>query len=265
MVIQEMHYDFKIKSDKVDSLNKRNFNPAEIDWLLNEAQLVVLKLNYGLNNPKGVGFEGIESRVQDLKMLHIKSPEKQAGLTPTLISTDKYEVNLSNLAYEHLFTTRIRATIKEKNCDKSVGINTVQTDDLNDVLSDPHNRPNFKFGKVIGVYGDSRTRIPTPRNPSGAGSLYLYSRNFTIEEVFVDYLKYPQRLWIGSYDLTTDLRPKTAGNSYIYNSLTDPPVSCELNSHMHNEIVDMAVLLAARLIQDPNAVQLSQFTFTNNK
>jgi len=72
--IQEQHFDFDMKVDKVDSLQKRSFNTAQKDWLLNEAQTVWLKNNYDVTQINRVSFEVTEHRVQDLKNLHIKSP-----------------------------------------------------------------------------------------------------------------------------------------------------------------------------------------------
>ena len=43
MDVKSMHYDFKLKMDRVDTLSNPDFNIAEIDWLLNEAQLVFVK------------------------------------------------------------------------------------------------------------------------------------------------------------------------------------------------------------------------------
>ena len=56
--VQEMHYDFKIKFNKLDSNDYRDFQVPEIDWLLNEAQEIFLKQRYGINNTTQKGFEG---------------------------------------------------------------------------------------------------------------------------------------------------------------------------------------------------------------
>jgi hypothetical protein len=266
MRIEEQHYDFKIKKDKVDSLQKRNFNPAQIDWLLNEAIWVWLKTNYGLSNKFQTGFEGTEHRIQDLKNLHIKSPNPQPAVVPALMVTGEYELDLKDLEYEHLFSTRVRAKITKDNCTKVVGVTVTQTDDLNETLYDPFNKPSFSYNRIIGVYGRATDTTGTIINPYGLGSLYLYTDGtFTIDEVYIDYIKYPNRVWIGSYDLTSDLRPKNANNTYIYQTSVDNPVHCDINSHAHNEIVDIAVNLAAMMVEDPNMVQLSALKIQTNK
>ena len=60
MTINEMHYDFKVKIDKVDSMSKKNFLPNEIDWIINEAIQIFVKQRYGQNNLKRAGFESIQ-------------------------------------------------------------------------------------------------------------------------------------------------------------------------------------------------------------
>ena len=44
MTIQEMHYDVKMKLNKVDSQQYRNLIIPQVDWILNEAQELFVKL-----------------------------------------------------------------------------------------------------------------------------------------------------------------------------------------------------------------------------
>ena len=52
MTVQEMHYEFKLKLNKVDSLDYSNFQVPEIDWYLNEAMNVFMKQRYGIFSSK---------------------------------------------------------------------------------------------------------------------------------------------------------------------------------------------------------------------
>lgn len=267
MTIQEAIYDFKIKSDKVDTLQKRNFSLAEIDWLLGEAQWVWLKTNYGLTNKTKTGFEGTEHRIQDLKNLHIKSPtDIQPSLIPKDLGNGVYEVDTAILSFEHLFTTRARAKITKNNCSKFANITVTQTDDLNSALVDPFNSPNFNFGTVLGVYGKSTSGNVTSVNLNGSGSLFLYTDGtFTIDLVDIDYIKYPNRVWSGTYDITSDLKPKDVNNTYVYQAGVDTPVHFETNAHTHNEIVDFAVSLASQYVENSTSYQLAQQRAQLNK
>lgn len=266
MVIQEMHFDFDIKADKVDSLQKRSFNTAQKDWIFNEAQWVLLKNKYGITQTNRGAFEVTEHRIQDLKNLHVKFPFPQPGIAANSISDNLFEVPLNLLEYEFLFTTRMRAVITKNNCTKDVPVTQIQTDDLNDALEDPFNRPNFITGDVLAVFGRSTEDSSTQLNPQGTGSVYIYTDGtFTVDEVFIEYIKYPNRMWFGNYDITSDLRPKTISNTYVYQAGVDSPVSCELNSHVHPEIVDLAVLIASQLIEDPQLMGAKFQKYIQNK
>jgi len=266
MRIEEMHYDFDVKVDKVDSLSNRNFNVAQKDWLLNEAQWILLKEVYDITRRDQQSFEVTERRTQDLKNLHIKSPLPQPALTTISLGNGVYEAPLDGLVYEFLYATRLRADITKGSCTKNVGVSMSTTDDLNDSLLDPFHKPRFNSGDVLSVYGRSETSGNTQNNLYGAGSLYVYSDGtFTVDSVYIDYIKYPNRMWFGTYDLTNDLRTKTVSNTYVYEAGVDSPVHSDLNAHVHQKIVDLAVMLAAQLIEDPNLIQLKNVQTLINK
>ena len=66
MTVIELHYDFDFKIDKVATLAKEDFNKAEKDWLLNEAQSLLVRKYYRGTNSSGEGFEMTQKRIDDL-------------------------------------------------------------------------------------------------------------------------------------------------------------------------------------------------------
>lgn len=103
MTIRELQYQFKINLDRIDSLSNPDFNAAEIDWLLNEAQLIFVKQRMSMrSNAKQKGFEESQKRIDDLGNLVVKFP-LQSGVVPTLVSPGIYEVPLSLLTFKYLF------------------------------------------------------------------------------------------------------------------------------------------------------------------
>ena len=64
MNIREMHYDFKQKLNKIDSEQYRNLKVPEIDWKLNEAIDLFLKIVAQPKIKVNLGFE-ISSRITD--------------------------------------------------------------------------------------------------------------------------------------------------------------------------------------------------------
>lgn len=232
MTITEMQYDFRFKVDKVDSLSQEDFTVAEIDWLLNEAQNVLVKQRYGTTNAKRQGFESTQKRIDDLRNLVIKAPD-QPDIVPSLLDTGVYEIPLDDLKYPYWFMISARASINEQ-CDKWVKLTYVQHDDLNMALEDPFSKPSayellYNFGKA---------------SDSTSGAMYIYPGSNEIFSVRLEYIKQPSKMNFGGYP-------------YI-DGVTYPQSSCELSEHIHSEIVDVAVEIASGIIQHPEYVQLKQ-------
>ena len=103
--IEEMHYDFRLKCDRIDSLSQQDFNPAEIDWFLNEAQELLVKSKYSINNAYRAGLEHTQKRIDDLSSILIKHPE-QPDLVPVSLG-DVAELELSRLKYPYLHLVRL--------------------------------------------------------------------------------------------------------------------------------------------------------------
>lgn len=234
MTIRELQYQFKINLDRVDSLSNPDFNAGEIDWLLNEAQLVFIKQRMSMrSNSKQKGFEESQKRIDDLGNLVIKFP-LQVGVTPTLVSPGIYEFPLSSLTYPYLFLldTWVEVQVNE-NCTKNIPLRFTQHDDYLQALKDP-------------FYSSHEEFIPynIGRSSSSVGeSLYIYS-SFTVNTVFVEYIKYPSRVSLGTYP-------------YI-DGVTYPEQTLETAMHTHPEIVDLACTLAALSAQNPEYIQLKQ-------
>lgn len=242
MTTLEWHYDFKLKIDKVDSLSKDDFHPAEIDWLLNESVEVFMKQRYGLTNNVSKGFEVTQKRIDDLKTLVIKSPSSiQPALPVVLIDTKHgmYEAKLGDLEFNYYFLIRAEASISKSDCTKCVGVTNVQHDDLTAALNDSFQKPNFEWGEVVAVFGKETQPI------SNKGSLYLYSNGeFVIDNVYIEYLKEPTRISVAGYT-RMDGSPSLA-------------VQSDMPDHTHREIVDLAVQIASGIIESPEYVQFKQ-------
>lgn len=218
--------------DRVDSLSSADFNVAEIDWLLNEAQLIFIKQRMSaLSNPKRKGFEATQKRIDDLSTIVIKFPE-QAAITP-ILDQGVYEVPLSSLKYKYLqLIDGFCDYTDTANCTKKIVMRFIQHDDYREALRDPFNAPSYEF--ILYNFGRSST--------DSTSSVYLYPPvDGTIDAVYLEYIKYPERVSYGNYA--------------IY-GVTYPQATLELPEHTHSEIVDIACQLAALNVQNPEYVQL---------
>jgi hypothetical protein len=231
MTVQELHYQFKLNMDRVDTLSATDFNREEIDYLLNEAQLLYVKRLYNGTNPLKTAFEQSQKRIDDLSTIVIKFP-LQPALTPTKVQ-GVYEVPLSSLSFEYLFLIAAYCDIQLKeDCSKKIPLKFVQHDDYREALRDPFNSPStesipYNFGRST--------------NSSGT-SIYIYPQTFDISSVYIEYIKKPARISYGTY---THLD----GVSYPTNSSELPP-------HTHDEIVNIACQIASLNIESPEYIRL---------
>lgn len=240
MNINQMHYNFELEKNKVASLANENFIPVEKDEYLNKSIWYFLKSRYNIDNSNR-GFETNQDRITKLSNLHIKSPELQQGMVPSLIN-GIYKIELKDLEYEYLFLTKASVDIKKDTCIKNrVRIKQSQTDDL-DLL---YSSPDFNWGIVNGQFGkvESGTALNTEKS-----ALYLYTEEgSTIEQVYIDYIKYPNRVFFGGYD-------HIDGQS----NATDTKIDCDIDAGFHDEIVRQAVLFAIEDLGDVQGVQIKQ-------
>lgn len=233
MTITESHYQFKINMDRIDSLSNPDFRPEEIDWLLNEAQRIFVSQRISSqSNPKRKGFEGSQKRIDDLSTLVVKYP-LQPYLIP-IANNGVYEVILDSLAfpYLHLLSGYVELEVAD-NCLKEARLRFVQHDDYRETLKDPFNSPSQEF--IPFNFGRSST---------GTSSIYMYPGQYTINKVYLEYLKRPRQVNLGNYTYID-------GNVY-------PPTSFELPEHTHREIVDIACQIASLNVESPEYIRLRQ-------
>jgi hypothetical protein len=234
MNVKEMQYDFKLKLNKVDSSDHSNLKIPEIDWLLNEGLSVYMKQRYGINNSKGEGFETTQKRIDDLRNLVVKNKPLIATALPI---DNSFEAKLPE---NYLFAVRLQATSSKGSCGhkKCVCVPT-QHDDLSDALKNPYYEPSFEWGEVPVVYGTTGDTV------ADSNKVFGYTDGtFSISEFVLDYLRMPKRIAFPS---------GTPGQTYNYPDGTAVSVDqdCELPAHTHNEIVDLAVQIAAGNLESP--------------
>lgn len=232
-----MHYDFKVKADKVDSLKTRNFLPAEIDWILNTATQEFVDNKYG-------DFETTQDLIDQLSTLVIKSPTiNQPGVIVTTASSGIIEMKLSDLEYPYLHLVRLNALASKEGCaNKVLKGRLVSHDQLDKILLSPFEGPNYEWLRLPYVFGKDTT--------SENSSIYFYTQNkFNISLIYPEYLKQPIKLFYGGYN--------SLDNQY---TSTDPQVNSDLPEGFHRRIVDIAVAEVYRYMNS----ELFQLKFQKN-
>lgn len=212
MTTREMHYDFKRKFNKIDSQKNRNLLVPEIDWLLNEAAELFVKK---VSNPKaenGLGFESSQRIIDDIKSIVVP------GTWLPVIN------NIISLPTDYLYFVRCRVRLSKKNCKSQEAV--VYIREHRDLFEESaFYNASFEWREVNGVYTDQ-------------GIQSFTDGTFTIDEAKLTYI----RKWPYFHNAQD-----FSGGSYTNLSgvVLTGTVQCDLPEHVHREIVDIAVMLAA--------------------
>ena len=230
MTTQELHNEFKITLDKVDSESYPSFLEGEVDYFLNEAQDRFIKTRYGRNNAYSAGFEEMQKRTDDLKALVVSrfcdiTPVEYYGSTSDTVFradldslfTDEDQSIVAPEKYMfYLKSTVNTCTDINKACCGWFRVKLVQQDDLSSVANDPFNKPKVEKPVIFFEDGDIFVWI-------GAEGI--------VENFLVTFIRRPLAINLGTY-----------GGS---------PQDCELSEYTHKEIVQIAVRIALENIESP--------------
>lgn len=211
--IKEAHYKFKQHANKVDGLRNANFLVPQIDEYLWEAYIIYVE-----NICEQLEYN--QKRRDDIRQLEIKSLE----LPVTKINDDYYTVDLPENYYRYLESYSL---CKHEKCTNKKQIKNyiIQKDDI--YTNDPMFNSSFTFERVnMDISGNK---------------LYLYYGDFTIEKLYLSYVRKP-------------LRPGNPqdfiNGGGTYNLPDGTPAvqrDIEINSTFQaNKIIDIAVLIAMR-------------------
>lgn len=234
MTIEEMHYDFKMKFNKIDSQQYRNLRIPEIDWLLNEAQEILVKNIAFPRVINHLGFETTQRTIDDIRTIVIED-----------ISLNKIrDTTVFELPEDYMFYVSAKAVLNKPECGtKEVQIIIRQHDDK--FQESPFDISSFEWGDINATFDSRGIRIYT-------------DETFNIEELKLTYIKKPAYI-----HNAVNFLPATQYSLPNGDLLTGKQDS-ELPIQMHREIVDIAVLLASNNLDSQN-FQLKQYKLNLNQ
>ena len=225
MTVAQMHEEFKIGLDKVDSLSYPNFLAEEIDVLLNQAQDKFVKQRAYGNNPRKLGLEETQKRLDDIKNI-IDNFESNTFIQNT---DNKPNGAFVNLPTDYLFAIEEEAQISFTDCNEDIATKRVDVvptthDRYNKVKRDPFHKPENTEVHRLGF-----------SELSGAETFELITGDGnTIDVYYLRYLRTPVSIQYGSQYETP---------------IAD--IDCELSDHTHREIIAIAVKDALEDIESP--------------
>jgi hypothetical protein len=232
------HFNFKQRLDKLAVNTNPDFNPAEIDEFMLRAIEAFMRENTSI--VKGKGFELNDVQRQKLSTL-VVTPNEQPVVAPTSLVNNVYEFPLTSPPFLHqvYMPVRARVNVSKPNCDDAVlEVFFVDHDDLHYIIGDSLHGPSYKYKRAIAIEAKASSTL-------GEKSIYVYSEGeFTVNSLELTYIKTPTTPTIGGY-------------IYLDGSTRNLTQS-DLPDQVHNEVVDIAVEIAANVIGEPNA---QRFTY----
>jgi hypothetical protein len=215
--VEELVYEFKLMINKVNRQDNVDIPAEDIIVYLNRAQMSWIKTKINPNNVYKVGYESIQKRIDDLQVLKKSSVPLSPIKTNDLFYTG-FSCSLEDVA-DYMFYVDSVCVAKKQDCKKNLTIDLVRQGDLPTMYVDANFSPSFPWRSTLATIGDNK--------------LYVYTDGeFTIEDVYLTYLRYPQNVDILGYT-------KLDGTSSMN-------VNCELPEYAKGDIVDLAVKFAAQ-------------------
>lgn len=231
MDIKSMHYDLKKKVNKVDSQKYRNLRIPEIDWTLNEAAELFVKIVSMPRLRNHLGFETSQRSIDDIRTI-VKTKE-------TVSVTN----NIVPIPTDYKYFVEADVLMTKGKCKDIKGDLLIRQHEDN-YENSPFDKSSFKWREVNGVFNEDGIRLDT--------------QDFTVSTALLSYIKeMPYMHNAGDF-----------GTSGTYNLPSGTPLTgtqdCVLPEHTHREIVDIAVLIITGELQIPD-YQIKQAKLNMNK
>ena len=233
MTISEMHYDFKKKLNKVDSEQNRNLLVPEIDWALNEAQELFIKMVAEPRQRSFLGFEKSQRTIDDIR---------------TIVESEQVVTITNGVApfpERYLFFLKADVLMDKGNCRGVKGrLHVRQHDD--EFENSPFDKSSFEWRIVNGLFITEGVKV-------------FDDGTFTNKSLVLSYIRKPSYIHNanafrnGTYQLPSG-------------RVLEGTVDCELPEHTHREIVDIAVaMVSGELLSNDYQVKLSKLNINELK
>jgi hypothetical protein len=213
MTIQDIHYDIKQKLNKIDSQQRPNLLIPEIDWKINEAIGLFVKMVAQPRMFSYLGFEVNQRSIDDIRTLVVDSAYTSTGLASNMFTLP--------VDYQHFLNAYV--LIEKEGCStsKRVRVYLVEHDDM--FQENSFSKSSFEWEEVNAVFNEN-------------GLQFYTDGSFTITQVSLSYIKkHPYVHNAANFRNGTYTLP----SGVILTGTQD----LLLPEHTHSEIVDLAVAI----------------------
>lgn len=228
-----MHYDFKKKFNKIDSQQNRNLRVPEIDWTLNEAMELFVKMIAQPRVSNYLGFEINQRSIDDIRALVIepgavyKDEKSKSAFDPAILDVTN---NMCTLPKNYWMYIKAYVDIAKGGCKATARLHKKRHDQ--EFEESPFDDSSFEWREINALFFKDRLKLYT-------------DGTFINIRVLLSYLRRPIYMHNAEdYNLEGYKLPSGV--------LLEGAVDCELPEATHREIVDIAVMLASSEIQSTN-------------
>ncbi len=245
MLPLDMQYDFKMKLNKLDSQQRRNFLLPEIDWLLNEAQELYVKQVF---NPRLEILPGFETEQRSRDTLRVLVTNARLGIAASQLAVGNgltYESD--TLPEDYLFLIKLEADFRDAKCYEGKGARVYVEQYDDEATRSPFNRSSLLWREFTLYAYQDRFLLPIGGKEVERFAAQTGNRLEDSLQLILTYLRRPRMIYTvpsegtfkEGYTLPSGERPYAQNVS----------VGCELPEFTHREIVDIAVSVAAGIIK----------------
>lgn len=232
--VKSLLYQIDYKLNKAATLVHQEIPIENKILALNEAQIKLVKTKLNPNNTLSQGFESMKKRYEDLQVLIEPQHKHKLSLTKVDNKLNKYEADLTKLNPKYMFYLDGYALASKNNCQNRVlyiNKDLAKHADIAVLLSNSNYKPSFEYQEIPCTLTSNK--------------LEVYSDGtFTISEIFLSYIRYPQKIDIEGY---IDLD----GNESINQD-------CELADYLQDELVNLAIMELSMITENIPSVQFTQ-------
>jgi hypothetical protein len=217
--IKDMHYDFKTKLNKIDSQQFRNLKVPEIDWKLNEASELFVKMIANPRVKNSLGFETSQRSIDDIRTVVVDNHCFSVTNNIAALPANYWHFLRGRVSMSKGTCTNIQGVVYEKQHD----------DEFEESLFD---RSSFEWRHVNATFNEHGLRLYNDGTFTNTNLCISYIKK-------LQYIHNAEDFRAGGYTLPSGV-VLTGTNS------------SELPNSTHREIVDIAVFLAAGDLQLPD-------------
>jgi len=193
MTVEDMHYDFKMKLNKIDSQKYRNLLIPEIDWKLNEAQEIFIKTIAQPRYKNQLGFEINQRSIDDIREVVVNQDYSlNSCLTPVKIDNKTYIT--PPLPSDYWFYADSSACLTKQPCGTKIGAYVFirQHGDLHE--KSPFDESSYEWEEINGRYTQNGIKLFS----DGTFTIDCFCLNYIRKPL---YIHYAQGTTSGQYKL----------------------------------------------------------------